>query len=88
MAVETIQVTGMSCAHCVRAVTNALTALDGVTTVGVDLASGAVTIESAGPVDDTAIAAAIDDAIGQPGAITQLPVTPARLRALLKERSS
>jgi aerobic carbon-monoxide dehydrogenase large subunit len=33
-----------------------------------------------------AIAAAIDDAIGQPGAITQLPVTPARLRALLKAR--
>jgi aerobic carbon-monoxide dehydrogenase large subunit len=33
-----------------------------------------------------AIAAAIDDAIGQPGAVTQLPVTPARLRALLKHR--
>ena len=32
-----------------------------------------------------AIAAAIDDAIGRPGAITRLPVTPARLRALLKE---
>ena len=30
------------------------------------------------------IASAIDDAIGRPGAITQLPVTPARLRALLK----
>ncbi len=34
-----------------------------------------------------AIAAAIDDAIGQPGAVTQLPVTPARLRALLKHRA-
>jgi aerobic carbon-monoxide dehydrogenase large subunit len=33
-----------------------------------------------------AIAAAIDDAIGRPGAVTQLPVTPARLRALLKGR--
>ena len=31
-----------------------------------------------------AIAAAIDDAIGRPGAVTQLPVTPARLRALLR----
>ncbi len=30
-----------------------------------------------------AIAAAIDDAIGCPGAVTRLPVTPARLRALL-----
>ena len=32
-----------------------------------------------------AIAAAIDDAIGRPGAVTQLPVTPVRLRALLKK---
>jgi len=32
-----------------------------------------------------AIAAAIDDAIGIPGAITQLPVTPQRLRRILKE---
>lgn len=31
-----------------------------------------------------AIAAAIDDAIGLPGAIKQLPVTPQRLRALLR----
>ena len=30
-----------------------------------------------------AIASAIDDAIGVPGAITQLPVTPARLKAIL-----
>ena len=34
-----------------------------------------------------AIASAIDDALGQPGAITRLPVTPARLRALLKKQS-
>ena len=31
-----------------------------------------------------AIAAAIDDALGLPGAITQLPVTPQRLREILK----
>jgi carbon-monoxide dehydrogenase large subunit len=31
-----------------------------------------------------AIASAIDDAISRPGAITQLPVSPARLKALLK----
>ena len=30
-----------------------------------------------------AIASAIDDALGRPGAITRLPVTPARLRALI-----
>jgi len=31
-----------------------------------------------------AIAAAIDDALGQPGAVTQLPVTPQRLRDMLR----
>ena len=34
-----------------------------------------------------AIASAIDDAIGIPGAITQLPVTPQRLRAILTRSS-
>jgi carbon-monoxide dehydrogenase large subunit len=33
-----------------------------------------------------AIAAAIDDALGRPGAVTQLPVTPQRLRALLRQQ--
>ncbi len=32
-----------------------------------------------------AVAAAIDDAIGMPGAITRLPVTPQRLREILKQ---
>lgn len=35
-----------------------------------------------------AIAAAIDDAIGQPGAIRELPVTPQRLRAILAGRAA
>jgi CO/xanthine dehydrogenase Mo-binding subunit len=34
-----------------------------------------------------AIASAIDDAIGQPGAIVALPVTPARLKALLDRQN-
>ena len=33
-----------------------------------------------------AIAAAIDDALGMPGAVTQLPVTPQRLRELIRAR--
>jgi carbon-monoxide dehydrogenase large subunit len=33
-----------------------------------------------------AIASAIDDALGQPGAVTQLPVTPERLRDLIRSR--
>jgi carbon-monoxide dehydrogenase large subunit len=35
-----------------------------------------------------AIAAAIDDAIGTPGAVTQLPVTPPRLRAILRRAAA
>jgi carbon-monoxide dehydrogenase large subunit/6-hydroxypseudooxynicotine dehydrogenase subunit gamma len=35
-----------------------------------------------------AVAAAIDDAIGVPGAITELPVTPQRLHAILKPAKS
>jgi carbon-monoxide dehydrogenase large subunit len=31
------------------------------------------------------IASAIDDAIGIPGAVTELPVTPQRLRAILRK---
>jgi CO/xanthine dehydrogenase Mo-binding subunit len=33
-----------------------------------------------------AIASAIDDAIGIPGAVTELPVTPQRLRQILRDR--
>ncbi|HTV31130.1 MAG TPA: xanthine dehydrogenase family protein molybdopterin-binding subunit [Xanthobacteraceae bacterium] len=33
------------------------------------------------------IASAIDDALGVPGAVTQLPVTPQRMRALLAQRN-
>jgi aerobic carbon-monoxide dehydrogenase large subunit len=35
-----------------------------------------------------AVAAAIDDALGRPGAVTELPVTPQRLRGMLRPPSS
>jgi carbon-monoxide dehydrogenase large subunit/6-hydroxypseudooxynicotine dehydrogenase subunit gamma len=35
-----------------------------------------------------AFASAIDDAIGMPGAVTQLPVTPQRLKEILKRSAS
>ena len=41
-----ISVKGMSCGHCVAAVTRALQSLPGVTQVQVDLASGRVTYQS------------------------------------------
>jgi copper ion binding protein len=58
----TYEVKGMSCEHCVRAVTEELSALDGVSAVDVDLASGAVTVTSESPLAADAVAAAVDEA--------------------------
>jgi copper chaperone CopZ len=43
---STYTVTGMTCEHCVASVTEELTALDAVTAVDVQLATGAVTVTS------------------------------------------
>lgn len=59
---RTITVTGMTCDHCVRSVTEEVGAIEGVTKVAVDLASGAVTIDSEAPVTDEALRAAVDEA--------------------------
>jgi copper chaperone len=56
------EVTGMTCGHCVSAVTEEVGRVDGVTGVEVDLPSGAVTVTSAAPLDDTAVRAAVDEA--------------------------
>jgi copper chaperone len=45
-----IQVKGMSCGHCVAAMTKAMNSLTGVSNVKVDLASGRVSYDSAAPV--------------------------------------
>jgi copper chaperone len=45
-----ITVKGMSCAHCVAAMTKAMTGLPGVSDVRVDLASGRVSYDSAAPI--------------------------------------
>ncbi len=58
----TFTVTGMTCGHCVAAVTEEVSKLVHVTHVDVDLASGAVTVESDGPVDPVQFAAAVDEA--------------------------
>lgn len=58
----TFIVHGMTCAHCVAAVTEEVSKLTNVSDVDVDLASGAVTVHSDGPVDPAAFAAAIDEA--------------------------
>ena len=59
---STFQVIGMTCAHCVNAVTQEIVKLEGVTHVDVDLDTGLVTVSSQQPVDPSAVAAAIDEA--------------------------
>jgi copper chaperone CopZ len=59
---RTYPVRGMTCAHCVAAVTAELTALDAVTGVHVDLGSGRVEVTSARPLDDGAVRAAVEEA--------------------------
>ncbi|GGK02629.1 heavy metal transport/detoxification protein [Pilimelia anulata] len=61
-ATRTYTVQGMTCGHCVSAVSAELTALGGVRAVDVDLPTGAVTVTSAAPLDPAAVAAAIDEA--------------------------
>ncbi|MDY0257982.1 MULTISPECIES: copper ion binding protein [Gudongella] len=56
-----LKVEGMSCNHCVMAVKRALTGLDGVGTVEVDLENGKVTVVGEELKDD-AMKEAIDDA--------------------------
>lgn len=62
MTTSTYTVTGMTCGHCVKAVTEEVGKIDGVTNVDVDLASGRVTVESDRPVDAAAFEAAVDEA--------------------------
>ncbi|MGW6564360.1 heavy-metal-associated domain-containing protein [Streptomyces sp. NPDC054975] len=55
-------VSGMTCGHCRTAITTSVSALDGVISVDVDVAGGLVTVTTGGAPDDTAIAAAVEDA--------------------------
>jgi copper chaperone len=59
---STYTVTGMSCEHCVNAVTAELCELPGVVDVKVDLGTGVVTVTSDAPLSDDAVGAAVDEA--------------------------
>ncbi|MFG2055663.1 heavy-metal-associated domain-containing protein [Micromonospora sp. NPDC048930] len=60
--VQMYAVTGMTCGHCVRAVTEELSALPGVEQVEVDLAAGTATVISAVPLPVEMVRAAVDEA--------------------------
>jgi copper chaperone len=61
----TYTVSGMTCAHCVSAVTQEVGQLDGVTNVDIDLRAGGdsmVTVTSAAPLSRDAVRDAVDEA--------------------------
>lgn len=65
MTTATYSVAGMTCGHCVSAVTEELSRLDGVSDVTVDLNAGgvsAVTVTSAAPLPTDQVSAAVDEA--------------------------
>ena len=65
MSTQTFDVVGMTCGHCVSAVTEELKALDGVTDVQVDLVAGgtsAVKVEAARELTPAEVGAALDEA--------------------------
>ncbi|MBG0567863.1 heavy-metal-associated domain-containing protein [Actinoplanes aureus] len=59
---STYTVKGMTCSHCVQAVTQELSALPGVADVQVDLPSGGVTVTSETPLTEDAVRTAVDEA--------------------------
>ena len=70
MNTTTYNVIGMTCGHCVTAVTEEVSRIPGVRNVEVELPSGAVTVTSDAALDDAAVAAAVDEAgyelVGEP----------------------
>jgi copper chaperone len=62
MSTTTYTVKGMTCSHCVNSVSTEVGALPGVRDVDVDLATGAVTVTSEGPLDTDAVRGAVEEA--------------------------
>ena len=58
----TIKVKGMSCQHCVQAVTKALSGIDGIENVSVDLESGTASYDEKRQVPADEVRSAIEDA--------------------------
>ncbi|WP_432560356.1 heavy-metal-associated domain-containing protein [Granulicoccus sp. GXG6511] len=62
MATTNYTVTGMTCGHCVNAVTEEVSELEGVTDVNVQLDSGTMVVESAERLPLSSIAEAVSEA--------------------------
>lgn len=59
---KSIKIKGMSCQHCVMAVTKALSAIEGIKGVKVDLQNGSASYAETKPVDAKVIAEAVKKA--------------------------
>jgi len=62
MATSIWTVTGMTCGHCVSAVTQEVSAIEGVESVDVDLETGSVTVASSTDPTREQMEAAVDEA--------------------------
>ena len=62
MTTRTYTVTGMTCSHCVRAVTEEVGGVAGVSDVAVDLDTGTVTVSADDRLDDAAVREAVEEA--------------------------
>ena len=61
-AVDTYTVSGMTCGHCVSSVSAEVGKISGVTSVDVDLPTGAVKVASTAPLDRETVRAAVEEA--------------------------
>jgi copper chaperone len=65
VSTQTYPVTGLTCDHCVHAVSSEIKGIPGVTDVAVNLVAGGtstLTVASEDPLDEAAVAAALDEA--------------------------
>ena len=65
MSIQTFPVTGLTCGHCVGAVTSELNALPAVTEVTIDLVAGGtstLSVTADPPITEAEVAAALDEA--------------------------
>ena len=59
---KTVSIEGMSCSHCTMAVKKALSKVDGVTDVEVDLDSGSAVVTMEAEIADDTLSAVVTDA--------------------------
>lgn len=62
MSTATYTVIGMTCRHCVNAVTDEVSAIPGVTDIDVDLVNGQLSITSNSAVSPDTVRVAVDEA--------------------------